>query len=207
MIRSALISFGTTILALSIATPPATARDEARTPAVAQFAVAAPAALAGLAAVHGDERFGTPRAIAVTDLRLILSHARSGLERAMRLANGLRPGRDEVLFRAQIIAVSGGRLWTHGSGWCSHWRDDRAFCEVDCEGGAFEIERSGNTARGGALRLSLVLDPARIIATGAQPGVAFSACAPAGQGGATRLRPARHDRAVAIPLRFDTGND
>ena len=199
--------FGTTILALGMAANQATARDVARTPAVAQFAVAAPAALSGLAAVHGDERCGTPRAASVTDLRLIISHAPGGLERAMRLANGLRPGRNDVLFRAQIIAVSSGRLWTHGSGWCSHWRDDRTFCEVDCEGGAFEIERTGSTGRGGAFRLSLVLDPARIIATGAQPSIAFSSCATADRSGSTRLRPARRDGTITIPLRFDNGGD
>ncbi len=77
----------------------------------------------------------------LTDMLLIVSTSGSDIDTILRLPNGKRHKSRRSLFRARVFAVTGGKIHNDAAAWCSPWRQDVSYCQLDCDGGAFSLRR------------------------------------------------------------------
>jgi hypothetical protein len=112
---------------------------------------------------------------AITDLLLEVTSRGGDIEPLLALANG-RPaatGRRE-LFKARLMLVSGGRIFTETQASCGPWEGDISVCEMECDGGRFALRRPATAAASG-MRVMVGALPSDIDGDQRQ-GFAISAC-------------------------------
>jgi len=134
----------------------------------------------------------------LTDMLLILSARGSDIDSVLRLPNGRRPTFGRSLFRARIFAVTNGRIHTDGQAWCGSWRGDVSICQVDCDGGSFEVRRLTGGSAGN--RLDLIVGFSDDWDSSADTGFAINACQ-YDDPNRLQISPARRNKIV--PLAFE----
>jgi hypothetical protein len=178
----------------------APARQPRRDPIA--FSLVQAAAVRSLVAGMADPGRARPQPLEFSDLMLEVSSPDGDAAAALAAADGARRAGSRGLFRFRLLAVVAGRLRTGAGGWCSPWRRDESWCELDCEGGGFMLRRSAPGAGGGlemtvhgAEREPGVRAPAGGIdeddprVSGSGSGISLSACRVEGDGD-LRLAPA-----------------
>lgn len=94
-----------------------------------------------LGAAEVSRQYLKPRWRSLTDIMMRISAGGADVDGILNLPDGQRPHNRRSLFRVRLYAVVGGRIFRNAVAWCGAWRNNIALCEVDCDGGTFEIRR------------------------------------------------------------------
>lgn len=109
----------------------------------------------------------------VTDLLIELLPGRGDLRRALSGESGTGVAAETRLFKARVMAVSGGRLHVGDPAWCGGFENGISICRLDCDGGRFALRG----ARDAAVRLDLLVGGTDNAAdAGEAVGFALGAC-------------------------------
>jgi hypothetical protein len=159
------------------------------------FRAQSSAALQSLEIVTSSPSSVSAGRAAISDLVVRLRPAGEGrLQTVLSLADGDRQGRGRVLFTAELLVVSNGRLIVEERALCGAWGSGASICRTECDGGAFAILRH-ETAGGRTLLLRLgEVDAAE------SGGVRLGACSD-GTGPEVSLAPRRGQPTAEIALR------
>ncbi len=143
----------------------------------------------------------TARRQPITDLRVRLMPASGEGPISSVLAQPAadRTQRVRILFNAELILVTQGRLLIEERATCGPWSGDASLCQTECDGGAFAIVRQRSPA-GLMLQLHLGRLPA-ISGAGFSEATRIGACRETAD--EVALAPARSADMAAIPLRQD----
>lgn len=163
------------VLVYSLASTHAAGTRHAPTPATLDLQPMRHADLDNLEIEFADVRQTRPSRRGITDLLVVLLPGRTPLDRALASAGGVGVATERRLFRAQVTAVSGGRLYRAPIAWCGSFGDHLSVCELDCDGGRFSLRRGGSAAA----RFALIVGPgAGDVDSGAAAsgGLTLSAC-------------------------------
>lgn len=181
---------------LAVAPAPAQQRSAEPMPAILLHA-ARPAELERIALTPSEPRHARPQRHHVTDMSLTLLPGHGDLASAFRPqppSSGMA-GRRAV--RAHLTLVSNGRLHRAPLAWCAGFRNGRAACEVECDGGRFTLRRDPD---GSSYRLSLGAT-AGPEAMDEGSAIALAACGDAGRGGLLLI--SRHGGPAEVTLATD----
>lgn len=118
------------------------------------FSLVQASAVRSLAATVADPARARLQTLQVSDAMLEVIAPDGDVAQSLAAGDGVRRAGSRGLFRFRLLAVVAGHIRPDAGGWCSPWRRDESWCEVDCDGGGFMLRRPAGGA-GGGLELTI----------------------------------------------------